>query len=1134
MKALNNVRGKRLLSAALSLLLLLGGVQPGRARGAETDWPSAAEAAPAAEDRGAETEPGADETASDATEPGADEAYLEVPATLPASQAADASETAEFEHVPAPTFEPASGPASEPASDLPQTDAETGDEGALNSEPQSSAPPEAAPAATPPLVPSPGPSPAPSPQVAFADLPTEAQWAEIEALGEDEAAIQSLLSALSPEARQRLARHAEALGAAEEDVPELPATRVYTQAGPYLGALYVERPADIDLGRLSASAAPAQVPAAGRARRGPEDAAASTVFADGIGLGKYVSPVEGDASRRRLTLEAFTSGTVSTTQVQVPLDIVLVLDTSGSMAWNFAGSGSSNERFTAMKNAVKNFIDTVRENSDAAYPHRIAALRFASDSSTIFALSELQSPAQATALKNGIDGLAGPAGATRIDLGLDRAENIFDSAPPTPLPPGVGARGRVLVTFTDGYPTGGNGFGIGVADAAAGAAARMKSAGITLYSIGIFAGADPAQLYGASGFAQNSDGSAGSSWYRTRIWNPGNPNNTLSNANAALWSPLSLPAANRFMNIISSNVAGSSDLGLSYVYEQVSLMWHYGYRVEAPVNKHAEGYYLSADSAASLDSAFQSIAHNIATPSISLPTGATAVQDILSDQFRFPAGFDAASVSLKTYECTGKDAEGNWLFAAEANAAPDPHLQGVSLEVDAADKLIKILGYNYNTNYVTEQPKVAGGEDRGRKLVIEFEIESDPTFFGGNGVPTNSGNSGLINLDTGAPHLLFPTPRTDVALHFAFVTYNQLIYAGNQVDLVEAIAFGSPHVPYKPNGVNNAYVDIRYELLTRDNVSLGSYTIPAGTDLGAGGLGAWADGHVRPRESWNYRVRVTMSPTLPGSLQAYSPEPKTIGVVLARPKIAAEDTSLYLGESLDMGPLYTGSKNSTSPAQSPPTKLSLSWVRDASATETSNSVPLGPEPLLRFEKPLLDGSSLSYDLAAYAPEQTQRFISRLWMDNQQGLGLEAVELRPEPGAAAPAYAAAPGSDFEFFVRVETCSLQIEKRLSGAADENQSFVFEITRGAQGGQAAQTWTVVIQGAGTKRLQGLPVGHYTVRERGDWSWRYTATPEQLTQTLSAQNPQGQALFTNSRTEEEWLGGECFAVNLFDLPRP
>ena len=75
----------------------------------------------------------------------------------------------------------------------------------------------------------------------------------------------------------------------------------------------------------------------------------------------------------KLTLEAYVIDEVTQTSSTKPLDIVLVLDQSGSMAYNFDGNdeGSPNERCQyAMKQAVNSFIDKVGEQYSEKGDHR--------------------------------------------------------------------------------------------------------------------------------------------------------------------------------------------------------------------------------------------------------------------------------------------------------------------------------------------------------------------------------------------------------------------------------------------------------------------------------------------------------------------------------------------------------------------------------------------------------------------------------------------------------------------------------------------------------------------------------------------------------------------------------------------
>lgn len=85
-------------------------------------------------------------------------------------------------------------------------------------------------------------------------------------------------------------------------------------------------------------------------------------------------------------------------------------------------------------------------------------------------------------------------GGTHPDLGLSMADGILDA---NPVDPG-GKRNRVVILFTDGVP-GDYGFDSGIAGSAIGAAGGLKGEGVTVYSIGIFDGADASSAGNSSG-----------------------------------------------------------------------------------------------------------------------------------------------------------------------------------------------------------------------------------------------------------------------------------------------------------------------------------------------------------------------------------------------------------------------------------------------------------------------------------------------------------------------------------------------------------------------------------------------------------------------------------------------------------
>ena len=111
------------------------------------------------------------------------------------------------------------------------------------------------------------------------------------------------------------------------------------------------------------------------------------------------------------------------------------------------------------------------------------------------------------------------------------------------------------------------------------------------------------------------------------------------------------------------------------------------------------------------------------------------------------------------------------------------------------------------------------------------------------------------------------------------------------------------------------------------------------------------------------------------------------------------------------------------------------------------------------------------------------------------------------------------------------TLTIRKTGRAAIDEGQTFLFTV-RGTDGNTRDVELTVTVHGNGKTTVAELPVGSYTVMEMTDWSWRYTPAGG-AAQTVTAGADGAVLTFANGRTEEKWLDGGAFTVNLFDVAR-
>ncbi len=212
---------------------------------------------------------------------------------------------------------------------------------------------------------------------------------------------------------------------------------------------------------------------------------------------------ENEKSDFLTTLSAMSSTSNSTVTVTTPLDIVMVLDASGSMDDPMGGRDST-KRIDALKSAANSFINTIAKQNEAVEgvdrQHRVAIVKFAGDktdkvgndtyyqgqykynhSQVMKGLTDC-SGGNVKVLEDTVAGIK-PSGATRADYGLELAGDITS---------GRADAKKIVVFFTDGKPTSYSEFDSGVADAAVTAAKNMKDSKATVYTIGIFSGADPA------------------------------------------------------------------------------------------------------------------------------------------------------------------------------------------------------------------------------------------------------------------------------------------------------------------------------------------------------------------------------------------------------------------------------------------------------------------------------------------------------------------------------------------------------------------------------------------------------------------------------------------------------------------
>jgi len=314
--------------------------------------------------------------------------------------------------------------------------------------------------------------------------------------------------------------------------------------------------------------------------------------------------------------------------------------TSSGTIWNgnlYTATTTSVKKIDALKDAAKNFVDTVaQQNADNITDSTVAVVYF-NQASGITSASQVVTSENKETIKTRISNLT-TAIYTRADLGMNNAKTIINNLLNTEGYDKEG-RDRMVIFFTDGVPTGstgGNTFTESTANSAISTAKSLKDslkdngAGAVVYAIGCF----------------------------------GND-----------FSADEMTKARAYMNRLSNNSLDAT------TYQNGTV-------------DTKKGCFIEVDSAKALDDIFQQISQTIGGTTVEYGSDAV-VKDIISNEFELPEGFSGGNVEVKVYNCTyadGKYVKGT-IDSEKTNAAKKT--------AAVTGKTISVSGFDYKSNFVT-------------------------------------------------------------------------------------------------------------------------------------------------------------------------------------------------------------------------------------------------------------------------------------------------------------------------------------------------------------------------------------------------------------------------------------------------
>lgn len=489
---------------------------------------------------------------------------------------------------------------------------------------------------------------------------------------------------------------------------------------------------------------------------------------DGLVMSKTIKKT-GD-SQFLLTLEAFATGSTTTTTSTKPMDIVLVLDVSGSMddymetysispdgtyyyydEGDFLGFGAGYKRAYYCSSCNGWYT------SEHKYTHRYNGTRLTPKTSAESPGTQFYSDVTKMAnLKTAVNGFI---------------DSVAKKSPDSSIAIVKFAGNKRDTVGNDTYRDGGYTYNYsqivqGLTRVNTGASSLQTAVN------GLEAAGATQADYGMQ-HAQTIINSVKDNGHQKVVimFTDGNP--TSGNefedtvANNAIKASKSIKAAGATVYTIGcfgTTPSDTSDTGeyMNYVssnYPNATSMTSGGAKAD-PAN-----YYKTVSSAADLNNIFTDISQTIGGTTVTL--GSTSVlRDVISDYFKLPEGADKNSITAYSVDCTAVNDDGTYTWSANHD--------GTKYSVTVEGKTINVTGFDYAANWVGKDTTTGEMHTPAKKLVVEIPIVPEQDATGS--VKTNGDASGIYADSTVKdPVEKFPSP-------VVYIPYFTVVHVASTVD----------------------------------------------------------------------------------------------------------------------------------------------------------------------------------------------------------------------------------------------------------------------------------------------------------------------------------------------------------------